>query len=222
MLRIAAILLIISVAFSAYSQEETRVFGTVLDPGGEPVPGAVIIVSEDAGKYNTQSDINGLYSLEVPDEGGITEFVSCRAAYNRLSDQDKEKIDPLVAIHDYVYSRSKVSPDAVTPSHAASLPPVKQKLVRQNPGNGDKNIYIGSHAKEIDGWGYDESRALLDGLLEEATGRDHVYGHQWQVGDFVIWDNRCLIHRGAGYDADKYRRRIRQTRVTGEGNTLVE
>ena len=161
-------------------------------------------------------------AYEVPEEGGRTEYVSCRAAYSRLSDAMKAEIDPLIVVHDYVFSRSKVAPDAVTPSHAASLPPVRQKLVRTNPGTGAKNHFIGSHAKEIDGWRFEDSRALLDDLLARATGPEHIYSHAWRPGDLVIWDNRCLVHRGSGYDADKYRRRMRQTRVCGAGPTLEE
>jgi alpha-ketoglutarate-dependent 2,4-dichlorophenoxyacetate dioxygenase len=161
-------------------------------------------------------------AYEVPAEGGLTEFVSQRAAYDRLPDETRQEIEPLVAIHDYVFSRSKVAPDAVTPSHAASLPPVRQKLVRRNPRTAERNFYVGSHAREIEGWDYTESRRLLDGLLAEATGPEHVYAHAWRPGDLVIWDNRCLLHRGSGYDADRYRRYMRQTRVAGAGPTLAE
>ncbi len=157
---------------------------------------------------------------EVPDEGGATEFVSARAAYRRLSGEVKAKIDPLIAIHDYVFSRTKVSP--VAPSHAAPLPPVRQKLVRSNQRTGEKNYFIGSHAKAVDGWGEAEGRALLDDLLVRATRDEDVYSHRWQPGDLVIWDNRCLLHRGSGYDADRYRRYMRQSRVRGAGPTLGE
>jgi len=161
-------------------------------------------------------------AYEVPAQGGRTEFVSERAAYRRLPDAMKARIDPLIAVHDYVFSRSKVAPDAVTPSHAASLPPAPQKLVRRNPRTGEKNYYIGSHAKEIVGWTFEESRALIDDLQDRATRAEHVYSHAWKPGDLVVWDNRCLLHRGSGYDADKYRRLRRQTRVAGTGPTLDE
>ena len=110
----------------------------------------------------------------------------------------------------------------MTPSHAASLPPVRQKLVRKNPDIGEKNIYIGSHAREIEGLDFSESRSLLEELLSHTTESKHIYSHAWKPGDLVIWDNRCLLHRGSGYDADKYRRRMRQTRVKGIGSTLDE
>ena len=161
-------------------------------------------------------------AYEVPVKGGATEFVSLRAAYRRLEEGTQERIKPLVAIHDYVYSRSKVGADAVSPSLAASLPPVPQKLVRANPANGRKNYYLGAHAKTIEGWNEGEARILLDDLQEFATKPKHTYSHAWQPGEVVIWDNRCLLHRGAGYNADKYRRYMRTTRIRGDCPTLEE
>jgi len=160
------------------------------------------------------------YVYEVPDEGGQTQYVSSRSAYQRLPNETKKMIDPLVAIHDYVFSRSKVA--EVDPSHAASLPPVKQKLVRKNPATAEKNYYVGSHAKTITGWDHVSARGLLDDLLDRATRLEHIYTHDWEPGQLVIWDNRCLLHRGTGYDADKYRRYMRQTRVVGSGPTVEE
>ena len=174
----------------------------------------------DSSFRKVPSFVSIMMAYEVPEEGGETQFVSARSAYARLSDDMKEKIDPLEVIHDYVFSRSKVA--EVDPKHAASLPPITQKLVRRNPNTGAKNFYIGSHAKEILGWNYDDSRLLLDELLAETVADEYVYTHTWQPGDLVIWDNRCILHRGTGYDADKYRRFMRQTRVAGSGPTLEE
>ncbi len=162
------------------------------------------------------------FAHEVTPEGGELEFVSTRAAYARLPDELKHEIADLVVIHDYVYSRSKVGPDAVTPSHAASLPPVPQKLVRTNPVTGEKNYYVGSHARSIEGWTDDAARALLDELLARATRPQDIYRHRWSVGDLLIWDNRCVLHRGRPYDADRYRRRMHQTRVAGACSSLRE
>ena len=160
------------------------------------------------------------HAYEIPGEDGATEFVTQRAAYERLPEQMRTAIDPLHVLHDYVFSRSKVAP--LDPNHAASLPPIENKLVRTNPRNGEKNYYVGSHARSIIGWSGVESRKLIDDLLERATQAQDVYAHQWQVGDTVIWDNRCLLHRGTGYDADRWRRRMRQTRVAGLGPTVDE
>ncbi len=176
----------------------------------------------DSSFREVPSRLSIMCAYEVPEAGGATEFASARAAYQRLDAAMQERIEPLVAIHDYVFSRSKVGPDAVTPSHAASLPPVRQKLVRTNPGTGAKNYYIGSHVKAIEGWSDRDSRQLLDDLQERATKPQYIYSHAWRPGDLVIWDNRCMIHRGSGYDADRYRRYMRQTRVRGDGPKLRE
>lgn len=160
------------------------------------------------------------HAYEVAGEGGATEFVSMRTAYQRLPAELQAQIEPLHVIHDYVFSRSKVAP--VDPNHAASLPPIENKLVRVNPANGLKNYYVGSHARSIVGWSGIESRRLIDRLNEEATRPEDIYSHYWNVGDTLIWDNRCLLHRGGGYDANRWRRLMRQTRVMGVGPTLEE
>lgn len=176
----------------------------------------------DASFKEVPAFVSIMCAYETPDEGGATMFVSTRSAYGRLSDKEQQRVDPLVVIHDYVYSRSKVAPDAVSPELAASLPPVRQKLVRHNKNADAKNLFIGSHAKTIEGWDDTEARALLDDMTDRATQEEHVYSHRWQPGELVIWDNRCLLHRGEGYDADRFRRYMRQTRVRGNGPTLAE
>jgi alpha-ketoglutarate-dependent 2,4-dichlorophenoxyacetate dioxygenase len=166
----------------------------------------------------TRYSINHAY--EVPGEGGITEFASQRIAFARLPATEQATIEPLHVLHDYVFSRSQTAP--VDPNHAASLPPIEHKLVRTNPANGRKNYYVGSHARSIIGLSGIESRKLIDDLVEQATRSEDVYGHQWQAGDTLMWDNRCLLHRGLGFDADRWRRLMRQTRVSGDGPTLGE
>jgi alpha-ketoglutarate-dependent 2,4-dichlorophenoxyacetate dioxygenase len=162
------------------------------------------------------------YAYEVTPEGGELEFVSTRAAYSRLSANIKQTIADLVVIHDYVYSRGKVGEDVVSDSLAASLPPVRQRLVRTNHVTGAKNYYVGSHARSIEGWDNEDARALLDELTARASKPEYRYQHRWQAGDLLIWDNRCVLHRGRPYDADRYRRRMHQTRVAGRCSSLDE
>ena len=163
-----------------------------------------------------------LYAYEVPDEGGETEFVSARAAYARLDQETKTNIDSMVGIHDYIYSRTQVGEDAVNQGQRTFMHPVRQKLVRTNPVTGEKNYYVGSHVRDIDGMESDDARPLIQSLIDEATRPESIYRHTWKSGDFVIWDNRCMLHRGCGYDADKYRRRMHQTRVRCRSTSLAE
>jgi len=174
----------------------------------------------DSSFRRVPSYVSILHAYEVPDEGGDTQFVSQRAAYERLEPARRAEIDDLRVLHDYVFSRSKVAP--VHDNHAASLPPIEQRLVRTNPRNGRRNYYVGSHARSILGWSGVDSRRLIDELNEFATTEDSRFTQRWSPGDTVIWDNRCVLHRGTGYDANRHRRMMRQTRVRGRGPTLEE
>lgn len=174
----------------------------------------------DSSFRQVPSYVSILHAYEVPAEGGDTEFVSQRAAYGRLTAEKQGEIAELHVLHDYVFSRTKVAP--VHDNHAASLPPIEQKLVRTNPRHGRQNYYVGSHARSIIGWSGIDSRELIDELNELATRPEHRWSQHWQPGDTVIWDNRCILHRGTGYDADRYRRNMRQSRVRGAGPTLEE
>lgn len=163
-----------------------------------------------------------LYAYEIPEQGGDTEFVSARAAYQRLDEATQATLEPLIGIHDYIYSRTKVSEDAVSENQRTFMHPVRQRLVRRNPVTGEKNLFIGSHVRSIEGWSDEEARPLLDRLLAETTRAESIYRHHWQVGDLLMWDNRCVLHQGCGYDADRFRRRMHQTRVRGLGPSLAE
>ena len=173
----------------------------------------------DSSFREVPSFVSILHAYEVPGEGGGTEFASMRVGYADLPEDLKQTIAPLYVLHDYVFSRSQVAP--VDANHAASLPPVKHRLVKANPANGLKNYFVGSHARSIPGWSGIDSRHLLDDLLERTVRPDAIYHHHWQRGDTVLWDNRCMLHRGAGYDADRWRRRMRQTRVTGVEKGII-
>ena len=173
----------------------------------------------DSSFRETPSFVSILHAYEVPGEGGQTEFASMRAGYARLSDEMRERIEPLHVVHDYLFSRGPIAP--VNPNHAASLPPVMHPMVRTNPVNGLKNYYIGSHARSIPGQSGIDSRQLLDTLLEHATAPEHILSLAFKPGDTVIWDNRCILHRGTGYDADRWRRRMRQTRVVGSDKGVI-
>ena len=163
-----------------------------------------------------------LAAREVPPEGGETEFASMRVGYERLPEATKQFLEGKVAIHSFVYSRGLVSDGLMPPDHAAQVPPVPQALVRANPRNGRKAFFVGSHACEIVGMPTAEARALLRRLLDLATEPDVVYTHRWRPGDMVMWDNRCVLHRGRPWDETVYRRVMHRTTVAGEGPTAPD
>jgi alpha-ketoglutarate-dependent 2,4-dichlorophenoxyacetate dioxygenase len=101
------------------------------------------------------------------------------------------------------------------------VPPVQQSLVRQNPANGRKAIYVGSHASHILGMPVEEGRALLKQLMDHATQDRFVYTHKWRNKDIVMWDNRAVMHRGRPWDYMKPRV-MHRTTVAGHGPTAVD
>jgi alpha-ketoglutarate-dependent 2,4-dichlorophenoxyacetate dioxygenase len=216
---------------SYYSRGEITYIGRVgnINPDGSKVSTRQVRASTGNEMWHTDSSFRELpakYSLlaayEVPDEAGETEFASARAAYARLDAPTRELIEGKVGIHDYIYSRTKVGEDAVNQGQRTYMHPVRQRLVRQNPVTGERNYFVASHVRTIEGMEQGEARALVERLIAEATRPESVYRHRWQAGDFVIWDNRCMLHRGCGYDAEKYRRRMHQTRVRGEMPSIAE
>lgn len=160
-----------------------------------------------------------LSAREVPPVGGETEFASMRHAYATLPEATRQRLADAVVVHSILYSRSTIAQGLFDPEREQELPPVRQALVRANPVNRRKSIYVGSHAWYVEGMPYPDSRRLLDELLAHATRPECVYQHRWRQGDLVMWDNRCGLHRGRPWDAARFRRVMRRTTVAGEGPT---
>ena len=160
-----------------------------------------------------------LSGREVPPAGGETEFVSMRHAWDTLAKATRRRLEGRVAVHSILYSRSTIAPGLFDPEHERELAPVRQALVRANPVNGRQAIYIGSHAWYIEGMDHAESRTLLDDLLTHTTRPECVLQHRWTPWDLVMWDNRCVLHRGRPWDAARHKRVMRRTTIAGEGPT---
>ena len=152
----------------------------------------------------------------VPPEGGATEFASARAAYPSLPEDLKRQVEHAVVVHDFAWSRDQVRPGFFTAEERAVYPPVRHALVRANPVNGRRALFLGAHASHVDGLPIDEGRALLRTLLDHVTQPAFVYRHEWQEGDLVIWDNRCVLHRATPYDTARYQRLMQRTTIAGD------
>lgn len=146
-----------------------------------------------------------LCGIDLPGEGGETEFADQRAAYDALPDAMKVRIEPMVAEHWAFHSRNMLGGADFSPEGMASLPPVEWPVVDTIPESGRKTLFIGVHTREIRGMATAEARMLLLDLLEHATQREFVYRHVWRNNDVVMWDNRCTLHRGRPYDLSALR-----------------
>jgi len=157
----------------------------------------------------------------IPNEGGETQFADMRAAWDTLPATMKAQLEGLICEHTQLFSRAKIGFTDWAEEERAKMAPVPQVLVRTHPGSGRKSLFLSSHAGRIRGMPEPEARMLLMDLIEHATQPAFVYTHHWQVGDLVMWDNRCTMHRARTYDETQVRD-LHRTTVSDGKPTVVE
>lgn len=152
-----------------------------------------------------------LHALELPSYGGDTQFVDVRAAYDDLSPELKAKISSLRSTHVYESSRSPRKMAELTPAQRAEAGSYSQPLVILHPTSGRPALYLNTGRMEgVDGLTDEEGFALIAQLYEHATQPCYEYRHCWQPGDFVLWDNRSVMHQAnADFDPSEYRYLVR-------------
>jgi alpha-ketoglutarate-dependent 2,4-dichlorophenoxyacetate dioxygenase len=152
-----------------------------------------------------------LSARTIPANGGETEYVSTRLAFERLDSASRKKFENSFAWHHYGHSRSKIAPGLATTDELAALAPQCWRLVWKNPVNGRGALYLASHAYAIEGMEPTAGEKLIDKLTEAATAPGTTYVHAWQAGDVVMWDNRATMHRGRPWPAHEARYMVRTT-----------
>ena len=158
-----------------------------------------------------------LYALEVPPAGGNTYFCNMYRAYESLPEALQRRIDGLRLKHDATYNSGgylRQGASAVDDPEASAG--VYHPLVCRHPETGRRVLYLGRRRNAyIGGMPREESEALLDELWSYATRDEITWGHEWRVGDVVLWDNRCTMHRRDAFDQDS-RRILHRTQIKGE------
>jgi taurine dioxygenase len=149
-----------------------------------------------------------LFAVDLPSKGGDTQYVNMHDAYDDLPADTRQRIDGLKAMHVYL---SKYSPRQLGSISTDSLrdvpPPGVHPLVRTHPENGRKALYLNPVRMEsIVGMEDPDALALIDDLMRHATQKKYEYRHKWRHGDWVIWDNRSVMHQ-ANPDYDMNERR---------------
>jgi alpha-ketoglutarate-dependent 2,4-dichlorophenoxyacetate dioxygenase len=150
-----------------------------------------------------------LHAKMIPPAGADTEYADLRAAWDALPPAQKGQVEGLRAHHSIAYSRQTLGFEFSRDEEDA-LKGAIHPLVRTLPRSGRRSLYLASHASRVIDWPVPEGRLLLRDLIEHATQRHFVYRHRWHVGDLVIWDNRCTMHRATPFEDSKYRRELRR------------
>ncbi len=164
---------------------------------GQPIGAlgnAELTFHSDLSYLHEPGTISMLYAIEIPSEGGDTYWCDCYAAYDALSDEMKQKLDGLRAVHRHYV-------DEQNPKTPASHP-----VVCTHPVTGRKALYVGPHlTKYIENVSNEESECLLGELNDHTLRPEFIYTHRWRVGDLVVFDNRCTMHRRNPFPDDQRR-----------------
>ena len=153
-----------------------------------------------------------LSAKQVAVSGGETEFANSYAAYDALSDAEKQRYGRFGSCTRW-RRRNAESPRTRRPrSWRSGGPggPTTHPLVWTHR-SGRRSLVLGASADYVVGMDRAEGVALLAELLDRATVPDKVYSHTWAVADTVIWDNRGVLHRAAAYDPSSPREMLRTT-----------
>lgn len=138
-----------------------------------------------------------LYAAAIPSRGGDTLFANMYIAWERLPDGLKARVRDMRAA--FVYGGRKKPHDDFLTDDDRALPPAVHSLVRVHEETGRTSLYLNPfHVTRILDMSSEESDALLEELFAHLIHDETVYRHEWQVGDIVIWDNRCCLHSATG------------------------
>lgn len=170
----------------------------------------------DMSYLDTPPIASALYALEIPPVGGNTSFCSMYAVYEALPDELKRRIAGLQIKHDGTYNSGGFLRQGVTPTDdPRTSPGAIHPLVCTHPDTGRQMLYLGRRRNAyLVGLELAESEMLLEQLWSHVARPEFAWEHVWQVGDLVIWDNRCTMHRRDPFD-DSARRIMHRTQMKG-------
>lgn len=177
-----------------------------LDADGNPVEkndglGSMEVVWHTDNSYIDEPPAGStLYSLEIPDDGtGKTSFNNQYTALEDLPKDLREAIRGKRSKQDATRNSAGVlRPGIINPEKPEDVPGPMHPLVRVHPETGREALYLGRRrvwpSQYVEGLANEESEALLDKLWAHATQDKYKWTHEWRVGDFLVWDNRCAQH----------------------------
>jgi taurine dioxygenase len=171
----------------------------------------------DHSNYAAPPKATILYGIDIPQNGGDTEFVSVQAAYDDLSDEAKRRIAGLKAVHAYKSTRDKHQSTVLSPEELAKTPRALHPIARLNPDNDRAGLFLcPGRVTGIDNMDEDAAFDLMDQLYAHATQNKYLYRHKWRKGDMVLWDNRSVLHQATtDYDMEE-RRYLYRVLLKGE------
>src|SRR5688572_19827728 len=197
-----------------------------LDPEGNFLPedSLRLIFNKSNENFHTDSSFNTLptkWSMlsarVVPPEGGDTEFCDARAAWESLAPELKERAARATAEHWLWKTRVDAGKMPISEEMRSAMPPARHPVVRTVPDSGRTSLYLGAHVTHIVDWPKSESDRFIAAINAHISQPRLRYVHKWRVGDLLVWDNRCTLHRATPYKVFEHKRDMRRATINEYG-----
>jgi taurine dioxygenase len=162
--------------------------------------------------YETPTKAGVLYALEIPSRGGNTLFASTCAAYDSLSHDLREQAERMQVLFLYDYEKNA---NRKAPTDWADAPRFIHPAVVVHPETGRRSLLVNRlMADSVIGMSREQSDSLIERLCRATEHPEHIYEHEWRVGDLLIWDNRAVLHARTDFDPTE-RRLLRRLAIRG-------
>ena len=214
--------------FAGYAEipdkPEIGVISNILDDDGQPI-GTLgsneCLWHTDMAYIEQPPSASILYSIEIPPEGGETGFLNMYTALDSLSSELLTKIEGRLLKHENATLSDGTIREGME-DQVSDSDDVRDwngpfhPIIRTHPETKRRALFLGRRVHAyIDGYSVEESEAILDELWNETTQPKHTWTQEWQVGDLIMWDNRCVMHRRGAFD-ENTRRLLYRTQLKGE------
>lgn len=150
-----------------------------------------------------------LRAVVLPSLGGDTVFVNAVSAYEALSEEVKNIIERLTAVHEPNFHRVIKDQEQLDTLNA-QYPPREHPIVRVHPETGERLLFVSEgFTSRIVGLGKEEGRELLRLLVDQFKKPEHQVRFAWKPGSIAFWDNRATQHCAVpGFVGDRYLERV--------------
>ena len=160
---------------------------------------------------------SALYALEVPPSGGDTGFANMYLAYETMPDGLRQQVEGRLCRHDSTYnSAGELRRGFSEVTDPRKAPGADHPIIRTHPVTGRRALFLGRRRNAyIPGLELEDSDRLLDALWAHAARPELTWYQQWRIGDLVLWDNRCVMHRRNEFDPNS-RRLMHRSQIKGD------
>jgi|GEM_PF-226491 len=156
-----------------------------------------------------------LYGYQVTGRLSATRFASNIRAASALSAELRTEVEGarnVMMVDLVLYGQVDAAPlqpelidegsEPTFPSDDVGYPRTSHPVLRRHSRTGEEMLFVQEYYSVlIEGRSYVEGQDLLRRLFDVLYDPAHVYSHDWQQGDFVVWDNEALQHGRRQLDA---------------------